>query len=357
MTDRRLDHIEARVRKSWTEDAGSLSRLASHLFGAATDLRNLLYDSGLAAPRVAPIPVVSVGGLTAGGSGKTPIAADLARRLTAAGVRTAIVTHGYPDELGIHANLCPGALRYGGRDREGLSVQAARDGAEIVVLDSGFQHRRLRKDLDIVAVDDVSLELPQRRLPAGPFREPFAALSRADLVVVLHRYSSIADGPDSPADPDTVAISRLVRHVSPLPPLAHARIVPVGLRPVTGAARARPARPRVVVAGIMWPRRFFAQLRELPEGTAIETEIPLADHAQITGELAARLIELGTDGGIACTLKDASKLACRLGDDVPLWYMAEEVVWQGTGASPAPLRAALALLPRRRVTRAMEPGR
>jgi tetraacyldisaccharide 4'-kinase len=225
-----------------------------------------------------------------------------------------------------------------------------------VVLDSGFQHRRLRKDLDIVVVDDVSLELPQRRLPAGPFREPVAALSRADLVVVIRRYSRPAERRGAPETHDPGVTYRLVRHVSPLPPLARARIVPIGLRPVTPAARHRPARPRVAVAGIMWPHRFFAQLRELAEGSEIEHEIALSDHAVITEALAARLVEAEAGNGIVCTLKDAGKLACRLGDEVPLWYVAEEVVWQDADAAPAPLRAALALLPSGSVTRAREPG-
>ena len=84
------ERIEARVRRAWNGRPGGLLRIASAAYGAVAGARNLMYDSGMFACRNSPVPVVSVGGLTAGGSGKTPIAADLAHRLGSVGVRTAI---------------------------------------------------------------------------------------------------------------------------------------------------------------------------------------------------------------------------------------------------------------------------
>ena len=323
-----------------------LLRLAGRLFGAASEVRNLLYDTGVLAARVAPIPVVSIGGITVGGSGKTPIAADLARRLTDAGVATAVITHGYADELRVHERLCPAATVLGGRDRASLVTRAADQGAKIAVLDSGFQHRKLRRDLDIVAVDDVSLGQPVRRLPAGPFREALSSLARADLILLVRRSRSVPA--DSPKVEDRTIAERMdrLRGLSTsLPQIIPVRIRTGDLVPANEAAipHASP-RPRVAVAGIMWPEPFFSELRRRPEGSEIELQIALSDHARIDDRFVHRLLAEDTEGGIVCTLKDVSKLAPGLGD-VPLWYLEENVVWDGGVERPAPLRAALALLP------------
>jgi len=322
-------------------------KLAAAGYAAGAGARNLLYDAGVLARRRAPIPVVSVGGLTVGGSGKTPIAADIATRLCLAGARTAIVTHGYGDEMDVHRRLAPDARVYGGRNRIGQAVKAAKEGAEILVLDSGFQHRRLHRDLDVLAIDDIAMRSTPAHLPAGPFREGPASMARADLVVVVRRTAASPVASEE-AGMTGRRVEELLRTrtggaLSSVPPVVRARLVPGTLVPVTGAARERShGRPGVAAAGVMWPDEFFRQVREVVPG--LQETVALRDHARVDGRLASRLRDLAGDAGIACTLKDARKLAQALGDSVPIWYLSEEVVWEEPGSMPSVIRAALSLL-------------
>jgi tetraacyldisaccharide 4'-kinase len=318
--------------------------LASGAYAAVADFRNLLYDSRVIAARRAPVPVVSIGGLTAGGSGKTPIASDLARRLSDAGVVTAILTHGFEDELEVHRHLCPEALVFGGSDRLGLARAAAETGAELIVLDSGFQYRRLHRDLDIVAVDDTALARPVHRLPAGPFREGLAALGRADLVVRVERSVRSPAGHSSVTEADPGTMLRGIAGSLETPPVIVARIRPGRLVAVTeSAGRIDTPCPRVAVAGVMWPDVFFSQASQAT-GSVIEN-LALRDHANIREAAVVRLRDLAGEEGIVCTLKDASKLARSVGGDVPIWYLSESVNWVDSGTPPAVVRAALSLLP------------
>lgn len=340
------ERVEARIRGAWNGRPGGALRLSAAAYGAVSGARNLLYDSGVLACRRAPIPVVSVGGLTVGGSGKTPITADLAARIGRAGVRTAILTHGFDDEMDVHRRLAPEALVYGGRDRVSLTRRAAVDGVQLALLDSGFQYRRLHRDLDIVTVDETSAGGILAHLPAGPFREGLMALTRADLVVVLSRSpAGEASSDQRRRELAARGRSRLreLEEAPGAPPFLSARILPGPLVAANEAARAsEQARPTVAVAGIMWPEIFFDQVRLLaaPEYEAVR----LRDHARIDGALGDRLRVKAGHSGVVCTLKDSMKLVRVLGDSVPVWYLSESVIWDEPGSSPTAVRAALALL-------------
>ncbi len=179
----------------------------SWAYGAAVRARNRRYDRPGAAHR-ATIPVLCVGNLTAGGTGKTPMVAWLVRRLQAAGRRPCIVTRGYGgragrgpllvssgggplagsdvagDEPVLLARALPGAIVLAGSDRVAAAAAAAAEGADVVVLDDGFQHRRLARDLDLVLLDGTAPFGNGRLLPAGPLREPLDGLARASAVLV-----------------------------------------------------------------------------------------------------------------------------------------------------------------------------
>ena len=174
-------------------------------FGLTAGARSLLYDRGLLRRERAAAPVVSVGALTTGGSGKTPFVLWLARRLQQRGLRPCIVTRGYggtsrATRLVEPARALDAAVVAESGDEAALL--AARSGAvvaisplridacraatamfspDVFVLDDGFQHRALARDLDIVLVDGHEKE--QRLLPAGPLRERPSALARADVVI------------------------------------------------------------------------------------------------------------------------------------------------------------------------------
>jgi tetraacyldisaccharide 4'-kinase len=160
-------------------------------YGAATTVRNALYDRGILRGIKATIPVISVGNLTVGGTGKTPLVAWMCRQLIGMGRHPAIVSRGYgarpgepSDEAAELAILLPGVPHVAKRDRVAGVAEAAARGADVVVLDDGFQHRRLRRDLDIVAIDATDPFGCNQILPRGLLRESVRGLARADAFVL-----------------------------------------------------------------------------------------------------------------------------------------------------------------------------
>ncbi|HEY4255352.1 MAG TPA: tetraacyldisaccharide 4'-kinase [Chlamydiales bacterium] len=131
------------------------------------------------------VPVVSVGNLTVGGSGKTPLVILLAQAFPMR--KLAILSRGYGanagalnDEMQVIARHLPNAMLYQGANRVQLAQQAVNDGAELILLDDGFQHRRLFRDFDLVIVRPEDWH--ERCLPSGSLREPVSALKRADFL-------------------------------------------------------------------------------------------------------------------------------------------------------------------------------
>jgi len=164
---------------------------ASVPYGLVVAARNAAYDAGLLAAAAAAVPVISVGNLTLGGTGKTPLVAWVARLLAARGVAPAIVSRGYgarpgetSDEAAELRIVLPGVPHVADRDRVAAVRAAAAAGARTAVLDDGFQHRRLRRDLDIVAVDATDPFGCGHLFPRGLLREPLRGLARADAVVL-----------------------------------------------------------------------------------------------------------------------------------------------------------------------------
>jgi tetraacyldisaccharide 4'-kinase len=175
----------------------SLSAVAAP-YALAVAARNAAYHAGWLAVESASVPVVSVGNLTLGGTGKTPLVAWVARHLAAAGVPPAIVSRGYgakpgetSDEAAELAILLPDVPHVANRLRAAGARTAASLGARAIVLDDGFQHRRLARDLDIVAIDATDPFGCGHLFPRGLLREPLAGLARAH-VAVLTRADSIS---------------------------------------------------------------------------------------------------------------------------------------------------------------------
>lgn len=153
--------------------------------------RNRRYDRGRAPIHRVEVPVVSVGNLTLGGTGKTPLVAWLAQWAVDRGLRPAIVSRGYGgaaggenDEARELAQKLPGVTQYRNADRVAAAREAVAAGAQIIVLDDAFQHRRLHRDLDIVLLDATEPFGFGHVFPRGTLREPVDSLRRAGVVIL-----------------------------------------------------------------------------------------------------------------------------------------------------------------------------
>jgi tetraacyldisaccharide 4'-kinase len=167
---------------------------ASALFNATASVRNALYDLGALPTERVPAAVISVGNIAVGGTGKTPVTAWIARALRESGRAPAVLHGGYAaDEPALHAVLNPDIPVLAGRDRITSAGRAIARGADVLVLDDAFQHRRIHRDLDIVLVAAESWPRARHVLPRGPWREEDTALRRASWVVVTRRTASAED--------------------------------------------------------------------------------------------------------------------------------------------------------------------
>lgn len=294
------------------------------LFRAVVAVRGWLYRSGLRAMQSAPVPVIVVGNLTVGGTGKTPVAAWLAQQLTLRGRRVGVVLRGYGgshrgaprvvgmdddpevvgDEALLHAHRRPHVVVIGA-DRVAAATLAARQGAEVVVCDDGLQHQRLGRDVEIAVVDAARGLGNGHLLPAGPLREPPGRIETVDAVVLTERIAGQASGcPLRPRQP-LVAVARLR--------LGDAvNLVTAERRALASFAGQR----AFAVAAIGHPEAFFAALREA--GIDL-TEHPLPDHAAID----ATTLPVGAGATVLMTEKDAVK--CR-SHAQPGWWWIELAV-------------------------------
>lgn len=311
---------ERRAREAWTGGPGPVLAAASFLYGAGVRGWSLLHETGILGAAPPALPVVSVGGVTVGGAGKTPLAAELAGILEAGGIRTAVVTRGFPDELALHARLAPGRLVLGHPDRARAVRAAAARGAAAAVLDDGFQHRRLARGLDVVALDaDLVGRIPWRLLPAGPFREPPGALGRAGAVVVTRREAG---------EEAAGRLAGWVRRRLPGVPVARCALEADGLRPWgrAGDAAAPGASPAVAVAGVMKPRPFLEAVRAA--GLRPGLAVLLPDHGAPDAPLLERIVTAARGRGVVTTAKDAARLEHALPADVPILVIGERLTWE-----------------------------
>ncbi|WP_207622134.1 tetraacyldisaccharide 4'-kinase [Alienimonas californiensis] len=317
-----LDLIAGRTRGPWAA-ALRLGLLSASLpYGLAVRTRNRAFDLGLKPVHRAGAPVISVGNLTCGGTGKTPIVADLCLRLQAGGRRPAALSRGYRSLEGEGANdekllldaLMPGVPQVQNPDRvAGAKLALQEHGADCLVLDDGFQHRRLGRDLDVALIDATapfgpgSLRRPGCRgrvLPAGLLRESAAGLRRADLILLTRCDAITAD--------ERAAVESALTERAPGTPVVPVAFAPTALIDVAGAARsldgARGARVGAF-CGIGNPAGFRATLEGL--GVDVATFEPRPDHHAHTPADVAAIAQRAADAGataLLCTEKDLVKL-------------------------------------------------
>jgi tetraacyldisaccharide 4'-kinase len=174
-------------------------RVAEMPYTVAVTIRNRRYDRGAAAIHRVDAPIITVGNLSLGGTGKTPMVKWLAKRFENAGLRVAIVSRGYGAADGKHndeamelAQALPSVPHIQNRDRVAGAQQAIREfNSQLLLLDDGFQHRRLGRDLDIVLLDALEPFGFEHVFPRGTLREPLVGLRRAN-VVCLSRADAVS---------------------------------------------------------------------------------------------------------------------------------------------------------------------
>ena len=248
----------------WALPAQAVLRVAELLYAAGVALRNAGYNRR-GPSTVLPIPVISVGNLTVGGTGKTPFVIELVRRLDRMGASPAVVSRGYGavdgepnDEERLIRRSCPGVVCVSAPDRSSAAeIAHTTYGADVIVLDDGFQHRRLGRTLDIVLVDATCPFGFSHLLPRGLLREPVASLGRAD-VVVLTRCDQVSRSALS----QTEARLREVTGGLTLLKCAH-RVSSIEHLDGTRLEDPIEAKRVVAFAGIAHPRAFVTTLRSL----------------------------------------------------------------------------------------------
>lgn len=294
---------------------------ASLLYRAGVAIRRGLYRSGLRRAQQLALPAISVGNLTVGGTGKTPVSAWMARMLAARDARPAIVMRGYgDDEPLVHERLNPDIPVIVSPDRVRGVARAATLGADVAVLDDAFQHLRAAREVDLVLLSADRWTRRMRLLPAGPWREPLSALKRASMVLVTRKAASSAAA---------MAVVDMVRHRFSELPVGVAALTLQELRSAVGESTMplealAEARVLAIVA-IGDPTAFLRQLAA--SGATVRAAV-FKDHHAYTHAEVTRLASVLAAGEIAvCTLKDAVKLAPHWPREAPpLWYVSQGVI-------------------------------
>ena len=321
------------ARWLWRRDGGGqVVRLvlapAALLYAAVVRLRAAVYRRALRPVRRLPRRAVAVGNLSVGGTGKTPLAAWIARYYVARGRRPGILLRGVGgDEALVHRHLVPEAVVVADPDRVAGAARALAQGAEVLVLDDAFQLLSVARDLNIAVVSAESAETSRWLLPAGPWREGWDALERADAIVVTRKSAS-----REAAD----ALARRLAERQPRTPVCVAGLTLdclEGMQSGTRHGLERLAGRRVLAAaGIADPESLAVQLR----ATGADVQLlAYQDHHRYADDDLARLVRGAARADyVVITEKDAVKLRGRWPGDAPEPLIAGLAVrWERNGAA------------------------
>lgn len=294
--------ISGRRRDAAAVAVRSLLGAATFGYGLAVRIRNALYDHHVFKTHRVNAAVLSIGNLTTGGTGKTPLVVWLCRELAQCSAfgtqhyRVAVLTRGYKstqhsavsrqysDEPAILARACGDVPVIVNPDRVAGAKAAMAKGAEVLVMDDGFQHRRLARDLDVVAIDATLPFGYDRLLPAGLLREPPTALSRAQAAVITRS--------DFVRPDQLEQIERTLREVNPRLVVARAIHAPVAIQLADGhtMTAADLAGKRVYAfCGIGNPEAFFQTIEA--HGAHLVGTMSFNDHYLCTAEDIRRVLQ------------------------------------------------------------------
>jgi tetraacyldisaccharide 4'-kinase len=300
---------------------------AEWAYAAVVGAKNILYDAGWLHAQSPSLPTLSVGNLTVGGTGKTPVAAWLAGLFITRGHRPAIIHRGYGgDEPEVHRRLNPGIVVIADPNRAAAIWRAQNEGADVAILDDAFQHRRVGRQTDIVLVSADRFAGRRRLLPAGPWRESLESLRRASLVAVTGKVADAGE---------VEAVHKAIAVAAPRVPRVSLRLEPDSLvgvhseerKPLSALAGTRAH----VITAIGDPSSFIGQLEAT--GAKVVASTYRDHHRFMPAEVAVFVSAIPPSGMAICTLKDAVKLAPLWPRDGPdLWYVSQRVtVERGVG--------------------------
>ena len=291
------------------------------LYAFALRFRAGLYRYGLLKTERLPRPVISIGNITVGGTGKTPVTAHIARILLARGCRVAVLSRGYGgslegqtcvvsdgatimlsagecgDEPYLLASTVPGLMVVIGTDRYAAGQMAMQQlSPDIFLLDDGFQHLRLHRDLNILLMDYSRPFGNGWTLPAGILREPSAAAGRADLVILTRAPEGVGLSSDTGGIPRCLSSHTIVD------------LLPLGSRSPVPFSRCS-GHTLLAFAGIADPDSFFAGLRR--QGLNLVQTLSFPDHVVYNPERCREITEAMRASGadfMITTEKDGVKL-------------------------------------------------
>jgi tetraacyldisaccharide 4'-kinase len=323
-----------RLFKLWYEEPPGISawQPLSWLYGGVVSARRAAYQRGWLQSHGIARPVIVVGNLTVGGTGKTPLTIWLASQLRQRGLEVGLVSRGYGREqsglrivtadsswqeagdepLMLHRRT--GCMTIVAGDRVAAAQELVARGAKVILADDGLQHLRMRRDCEILVVDGTRGFGNGRVLPAGPLRE---SRSRARTVDALVANGGVPGDPLRGIPPELAAVALRMR------------LMAAEAKQVGGGGQVQPleafqGRPVHAVAGIGNPRRFFADLRA--RGLEI-IEHPFPDHHV----LAAADLDFGDGLAVLMTEKDAVKCIDIAGPR--LWYVPVEAAFSEIDSS------------------------
>jgi tetraacyldisaccharide 4'-kinase len=366
---------------SWYKPENKIERMANlllrplsalYFLGAFARLKS--YQARVFKQKRLGVPVISVGNLTVGGTGKTPIVIDLARSLMRLGLKVGICSRGYMrqssqkvvvvsdgrslladaaqsgDEPYLIARSCQGAVVIVCADRhEGGRIASEDYGCDVIILDDGFQHLKLARNFDVVVYDYNDDPSTMHLLPSGRLREPLSSISRADCLVV----SKVPENPD-PARLE--AIRAMASRFRPGISVLTCRFETDGLRLIYTNQKVtiytRGAGTRVFAfCGIARPEGFFRHLQE--SGCVLVGKQAYADHKWLTDADLRKLVEDFRKSGarfLVTTEKDRVRLPEDFIDQVPLAELVLTANWGSDcdGKSIADLPRLRSILKRKR---------
>jgi tetraacyldisaccharide 4'-kinase len=345
------DLVDGKRRSPLDRAVFALLLCCSLPYAAVMAARALLYRWGVLSSRRLPRPVISVGNIVVGGTGKTPMTAWIAAYLMGKGKRVAVLTRGYGgmlegqvaivsdgsrrllgpleagDEPCLLADLLPGLIVVMGSDRYRAGCLAMeRFRPDVFILDDGFQHLRLQRDLDIVLLDATRPKGNGHTFPAGLLREPFSAVGRAHLAVFTR-----SDG----SDPAGIILPKGL-------PRCHARHQLTGFTAGENADQRSfselAGRRGLAFAGIADPDGFFNALEEV--GVVLAATLAFPDHSTYGEEECAALARLKKScraDFLITTAKDGVKLATASTAELPFYVARLDMAFH----DPVPLQTAL----------------